>query len=253
MKGMPIVLQSDVGDIVHSRAFLIIAIIIGVLTIGASVGITIALNRWLAPGLAWEDAKPMLELFMGLVVNYMPLIVLFTCMSIWATNPIAKEKAEGRIESLLATPLTAKAVWIGKSLAIFLPAFIMGLISTLIVTLVVNFASIVPTTGHFVLLPSQAVTSFLFLPLLMFALISLGVFFSLIANPVIGQTIVIFIGVILLQVVGQVGGRITWLLASWDYALYSLAGAALLGATAFYLSRALSKERIILSSKGKWA
>ena len=52
MKGMPIVLQSDVGDIVHSRAFLIIAIIIGVLTIGAAVGITIALNRWLVPELA---------------------------------------------------------------------------------------------------------------------------------------------------------------------------------------------------------
>jgi len=53
--------------------------------------------------------------------------------------------------------------------------------------------------------------------------------------------------------VGQVGGRIWWLLASWDYALYNLAGAALLGIIAFYLSRSLSKERIILSSKGKWA
>jgi len=253
MKGMPIVLQSDVGDIVHSRAFLIIAIIIGVLTIGAAVGITIALNRWFFPGLAWEDAKPNLELFMGLVVNYTPLIVLFTCMATWATDSIAKEKAKGPIESLLATPLTAKAFWIGKSLAIFLPAFIMGLISTLIVILVVNFASIVPTMHHFVLPPSEGLTSFLFLPLLMCALISLGVLFSLITNPVIGQIIVIFVGVILLQVVGQVGGRITWLLASWDYALYNLAGAILLGVTAFYLSRFLSKERIILSSKGKWA
>ena len=32
-----------------------------------------------------------------------------------------------------------------------------------------------------------------------------------------------------------------------------LLGAALLGMLAFYLSRFLSKERIILSSKGKWA
>ena len=253
MKGMPVVLQSDVGDIVHSRAFLIIATIIGAFTIGAAVGITIALNRWLAPGLAWEDAKPMLELFMGLVVNYMPLIVLFTCMATWATEPIAKQKAKGPIESLLATPLTAKAVWIGKSLAIFLPAYIIGLIATVIVILVMNFASILPATGHFVLPLPEALTSFLFLPVLMFALISLGVLFSLITNPVIGQTIVIFIGVILLQVIGQFGGRITWLLASWDYALYILAGAALLGIIAFYLSRYLSKERIILSSKGKWA
>jgi ABC-2 type transport system permease protein len=253
MKGMLVVLQSDVGDILRSKGFLIVAIIIGVITVGAAVGVPIALNWWLDTGLAWENAKPLLELFMGLAVNYVPLMVLFTCMATWATDPIAKEKAKGPIESLLATPLTAKAVWIGKSLAIFLPAYIIGLIATLIVILAMNLASILPTTGHFVLPLPGAFTSFLFLPLLMFALISLGIVFSLITNPVIGQTIIIFVGVLLLQVVGQVGGRIWWLLASWDYALYNLAGAALFGIIAFYLSRSLSKERIILSSKGKWA
>jgi ABC-2 type transport system permease protein len=254
MKGMLVVLRSDVGDILHSKGFLIVAIIIGVLTVGASVGIPIALNWWLDTGLAWEDARPLLELFMGLAVNYVPLMVLFTCMATWATDPIAREKARGPMESILATPLTARAVWVWKSLAIFLPAYIIGLITTLIVILAMNLASILPTTGHFVLPLPEAFTSFLFLPLLMFALISLGVIFSLITNPVIGQTVVIFVGVLLLQVVGQVGGRIQWLLASWDYALYNLAGAALLGIIAFYLSsRALSKERIILSSKGKWA
>jgi ABC-type Na+ efflux pump permease subunit len=253
MKGMPVVLQNDLGDIVHSRGFLIIAAIIGVLTVGAAVGIPIAFNRWLGPGFVWEDVKPLLELFMGLAANYVPLIALFICMATWATEPIAKEKAKGPIESLLATPLTARAVWIGKSLAIFLPAYIIGLIATVIVILAMNFASILPATGHFVLPLPEALTSVLFLPLVMFALILLGVLFGLITNPVIGQTIVIFIGVVLLQVVGQVGGRITWLLASWDYALYNLAGAALLGIIAFYLSRSLSKERIILSSKGKWA
>ncbi len=253
MKGMLVVLQNDVGDILPSRGFLIVVIIIGVITLGTAVGVPIALNSWLASGLAWEEAKPLLELFMGLAINYVPLIVLFSCMATWATDPIAKEKAKGPIESLLATPLTAKAVWIGKSLAIFLPAYIIGFIATLIVILAMNLASILPTTGHFVLPLPEAFTSFLFLPLLMFALILLGVIFSLITNPVIGQTIIIFVGVLLLQVVGQVGGRLWWLLASWDYALYNLAGAAFIGMIAFYLSRSLSKERIILSSKGKWA
>ena len=253
MKGMPVVLRSNVGDIVRSRSFLIIAIIIGLLTVGAATGITIPLKRWLDSGPAWEDARRLLELFVGLIVNYAPLTVLFTCMATWATDLIAKEKAKGPIESLLATPLTAKGLWIGKSLAIFLPAYVMGLISTLIVVLVVNFAAILPTMHHFVLPPPEALTSFIMIPLLMFALISVGVLFSLITNPMVGQTIVMFIGVILLQLVGQVGGRITWLLASWDYALYNLAGAALLGTIAFFLFRFLTKERIVLSSKGKWA
>jgi hypothetical protein len=115
-------------------------------------------------------------------------------------------------------------------------------------------ASPIPTTGHFFLPPPEAVTGFLFLLLLLFTLISLMVLLSLITNPVIGQTIAIIIGVILLQVVSQLGGRITWLLASWDWALYILAGAALLRVIALLLSRRfLSKESIILSSKGKWA
>jgi ABC-2 type transport system permease protein len=253
MKGMLIVLQNDVGDILHSKGFLIVAIIIGVLTVGMAVGVPIALHSWLATGPVWEEAKPLLELFMGLAINYVPLIVLFACMATWATDPIAKEKAKGPIESLLATPLTARAVWIGKSLSIFLPAYIIGLIATLIVILTMNLAAILPTMGHFVLPLPEAFTGFLFLPLFMFALILLGIVFSLITNPVIGQTIIIFVGVVMMQVVGQVGGRIWWLLASWDYALYNLAGAALLGIIAFYLSRSLSKERIILSSKGKWA
>jgi len=253
MKGMLVVLRNDVGDILHSKSFLIVAIVIGVLIVGTAVGVPIALNWWLATGPAWDEAKPLLELFMGLAANYAPLIVLFACMATWATDPIAKEKAKGPIESLLATPLTARGVWIGKSLAIFLPAYIIGLIATLIVILTMNLAAILPTTGHFVLPLAEAFTGFLFLPLLMFALILLGIIFSLITNPVIGQTIVIFVGVVLMQVVGQVGGRLWWLLASWDYALYNLAGAALLGIIAFYLSRSLSKERIILSSKGKWA
>ena len=114
MKGMPVVLQSDVGDILHSRGFLIVAIIIGVITVGTAIGVPISLHKWFT-GLAWEEAKPLLELFMGLAVNYVPLIVLFTCTATWATDPIAKEKAKGPIDSLLATPLTAKAVWMGKS------------------------------------------------------------------------------------------------------------------------------------------
>lgn len=253
MKGMLVVLQNDVRDIVRSKAFLIILVIVGVITVGMAVAISIALHSWLAKGPAWEETKPLLELFMGLAANYVPLIVLFSCIVTWASDPIAKEKAKGPIESLLATPLTARGVWLGKSLAIFLPAYIIGFVATLIVVLTMNLAAILPTTGHFILPLAEAFTGFLFLPLFMLALVLVGVIFSLITNPVIGQTIIIFVGVVLMQVVGQIGGRILWLLVSWDYALYNLAGAALLGIIAFYLSRSLTKEKIILSSKGKWA
>jgi len=253
MNRMTVVLQNDMKDIVRSRQFLIIAIIVGLIVMGATTGITIALRMWLDPGVAWEEAQPLLELFVGLTVNFVPLLVLFICMATWAIDPVAKEKARGPIESLLSTPLTGRGVWLGKSLAIFVPAYVMALVSTLLVLLVMNLAAIFPATQHFVLTPPQVLTGFFLLPLLMLAVMALGILFSLITNPVVGQTILIFFGVVFMQVVAQLGARITWLLGSWDYALYNLAGAVLLGGIAFYLSRLLSKERIILSSKGKWA
>jgi ABC-2 type transport system permease protein len=253
MKGMTVVLQNDARDIVRSKTFIIIVAIIGVFIIGAAVGVPIALHSWLAKEPTWDEAKPLLELFMGLTTSYVPLIVLFVCIATWATEPIAKEKARGPIESLLATPLTAKAVWLGKSLAIFLPAYVMALAGTLIVILAMNLGAILPLTGHFVLPLTEALTAFFLFPLLMLALVLVGIIFSLITNPVVGQIIIIFFGTVSLNVVGQLGGWFLWLLPSWDYALYILAGAAILGIIAFYLSRTLTKERIILSSKGRWA
>jgi ABC-2 type transport system permease protein len=253
MKGMLVVLQNDVRDILRGKAFLIVASVIAVVTVATAVGVPIALRSWLTTGPAFEETKPLLELIIGLAANYVPLIFLFICTATWATDPIAKEKAKGPIESLLATPLTTRGVWIGKSLAIFLPAYVMGLAATLIVLLAMNLGAILPTTGHFVLPLPTAFTAFLFLPMFMLALVLVGIIFSMITNPIIGQTIIIFFGVVLMQVVGQVGGRILWLLTSWDYALYNLGGTFLLGIIAFYLSRSLTKEKIILSSKGKWA
>ncbi len=253
MKSLRVVIQNDLSDILASRSFIVVGSIILVIVIAAAVAIPIGLGGLLSGTSSYEDIRPLLELFMGLIANYIPLIVLFSSMATWATEPLAKEKARGNIESLLATPLSARGVWMGKTLAIFIPAYVMGFVSTWIVILSVNLAAILPATGHFVFPVPEALTSFIFLPLLMFALIALGIIFSLITNPVIGQTIIIFTGVLLLQVVAQVGARIIWLLPSWDYALYNLAGAGLLGIIAAYFSRYLEKERIILSSKGRWA
>ena len=183
MKGMTVVLQNDMKDIVRSRQFLIIGIIVGLIAVGVTVGVAIALRMWLRSGIAWEEARPLLELFVGLAVNFVPLVVLFTCMATWATDPVAKEKAKGPIESLLATPLTGKGVWMGKSLAIFMPAYAMALVATLLVLLVMNFAAILPITHHFVVTPPQVLSGFLLLPLLMLAVMSVGVLFSLITNP----------------------------------------------------------------------
>jgi len=223
-------------------------IISAVITIGGAVGASIALSRqeWLRA----EAAKPLLGLIMGLIVYFIPLFVLISFIWAFASLPITKEKVNGNIESLLVTPLSPKAIWMGKGLAIFLPGFIIAVVSTLVVVLAVNFAAIMPATGNFFLPAPVLLTGFLFNPLLFFGLLSFIVLFSLVSNPetAIAPSFLLGFGLMIGVPLGVATGAIN--LASWSFSLWYLAGAIVIWAVVCYLSRLLTKENIVLSSKG---
>ena len=150
MRRMGIVFKRDFRELRQTNAFLIIIIVFTVITIITAVVVNITLSRqeWLQVNAV---ARPMLELIIGLIGYFLPLFVLMTFIWAFASLPIIKEKVNGNIASLLATPLSPKEIWISKSLAIFLPGFAISAVSTLLVLLAVNFITIGPATGNFVL------------------------------------------------------------------------------------------------------
>jgi hypothetical protein len=138
----------------------------------------------------------------------------------------------------------------GKGLAIFLPRFILAVVSTLVVVLAVKFAAIIPATGKFFLPAPVLLTGFLFNPLLFFGLLSFIGLFSIAKNPdiAIAPSFLLGFGLMIGVPLGLVTGAIN--LASWSFALWYLAGAIVIWAVVCYLSRLLTKENIVLSSKG---
>ena len=252
MSGMGTVLQRDLKDLRRTNAFRIVAIVFTVLTIGAAVGASIGLNRWEWLGQAPpEITNPMLEFIMGLTVYFLTFFALISFIWAFTSDPITKEKANGNIESLLATPLSPKAIWMGKSLAIFLPGFAIGVVSSLIVLLAVNFAVIRPTIGNFVLPAPVLFTGLVGNPLLFFGLTSLIILIALAYNPDTGVMLSMLLGWGLLIVMGAVIllGKIN-MASWWPFTLCYLASAIVLEAVVLYLSRLLTKEKIVLSSKG---
>jgi ABC-type transport system involved in multi-copper enzyme maturation permease subunit len=245
---MSIVLRRDFQELRRTNAFRILVLTSAVITIGIAVGTSIALSKieWLGV----EAAKPMLELIMGLVIYFLPFSVLISFIWAFASLPITIEKVNGNIESLLATPLSPKAIWMGKGLAIFLPGFVISIVSTLVVLLAVNFAAIIPATGDFFLPAPVLLTGLLFNPLLFFGLLSFIVLFSLANNPDIAimPSFLLGFGLMIGIPVGIAIGAID--LASWSFALWYLAGTLVAWAVIGYLSRLLTKEQIVLSSKG---
>jgi hypothetical protein len=138
----------------------------------------------------------------------------------------------------------------GKSLAAFLPAFILAVVSSLIIVLAVNFAAIHPATGSFVFPAPVLFTGFFTNPLLTLGLTALIIFLCLAYNPEITAlpTWVVFMALMFGIGIGLGLGKIN-LTSWWPFTICYLAGATVLLAVAFYLSRSLTKERIVLSSK----
>jgi len=248
LKKINIVFSRDFKELRQTNAFLIIIIVFTIITITAAVvaSITLKKQEWLRI----EAARPLLELIMSLIAYFLPLFILMTFIWAFASMPIVKEKVNGNIESLLATPLGPKEIWIGKSLAIFVPGFIISIISTLIVLLAINLIAIKPVTGIFFFSVQIVLTCFIINPLLFFGLLLFIILFSLTNNPdiAIAPSFIVGFGLMTGIPLGVATGVVN--LASWSFLLWYMVGTAAIWALVCYFSRFLTKEKIVLSSKG---
>jgi ABC-type transport system involved in multi-copper enzyme maturation permease subunit len=247
LKRTSIVFHRDFRELRQTNAFLIISILFAIITVAASVIIIIVLSRQELPK---ETARPMLELIIGLIAYFLPLFVLMTFIWAFANLTIIQEKVNGNIESLLATTLSPMEIWIGKSIVIFLPGYIISIISTLIILLAVNFFVIIPATGNFILPAPLLLISFFINPLLFLALLLFIVLFSLANNPDIAiiPSFLVGFGLMIGIPLGVATGVIN--LVSWSFTLWCLGGTVIFWAADCGLYRLLTKENIVLSSKG---
>ena len=248
MKKTGIIFKRDFRELWKTNTFIIISIVFSVVTIVLAVTVSIILQKqeWIGQ----REARPMLELILGLIAYFLPLTVLITFIWAFSSLPVVKEKVNGNIASLMATTLTPREIWWGKSLAIFIPGYVISFISTMIVLVVVNLSVIVPATGDFLLPIPLFLLSFILNPLLLLGLLLFIILFSLANNPDIAITPSFLVGFGLMMgiPIGIATGAIN--LASWSFSLWYLAGVIIVLIAIFFLMRILTKENIVLSSKG---
>ncbi len=248
MINLSIIIRRDFREFRQTNAFRIMILVAAVITVAAAAGISFALSRqaWLGE----EAAGPLLELIIGLIVLFLPFLILIAFIWTFASLPVIKEKTNGNIESLLATPLNPGALWMGKCLAIFLPGFGVSVIAALMVLLAVNLTTINPAMGYFILPVPALITGFIINPLLLFGLLAFIILFSLANNPdiAIAPSFIVGFGIMMGLPIAIATGAVN--LASWTFALWYLVGTVMVWTVTGYLSRLLSKENIVLSSKG---
>ena len=191
-----------------------------------------------------------LELYLGIIMFSASALGVGINLNALGFTSMIKEKSRGNIQSLLATPVRLKDIWIGKSLAIFIPGYVISVISTMIVLLAVNLSVIVPTTGDFLLPLPLFLLSLILNPLLLLGLLLFIILFSLANNPDIAITPSFLVGFGLMMGIplGMATGAIN--LSSWSFSLWYLAGVIIVWIIVLLHARLLTKEKIILSSKG---
>jgi ABC-type Na+ efflux pump permease subunit len=168
----------------------------------------------------------------------------------FASLPVIREKVNGNIECLLATPMSPAALWMGKCLAIFLPGSILSVVATIVVLLTINLVAINPAIAQFVL-PAPAIVAGLFSgPLLLFAVLAFIVLFSLADNPdvAIAPSFIVGFGIMMGLPIGIAADAID--MTSWTFALWHSAGTVVVLTVVFFFSRMLTRQNIVLSSKG---
>ncbi len=243
-----IILQRDFTELRKTNTFLIISIVFSAVTIAIAVSVSIILNRqeWIGE----KAAEPIFGLIIGLMAYFLPFTILMAFIWAFSNLPVVREKAKGNIASLIATPLSPKEIWLGKSLAIFIPGYVISVILTMIVLLTVNLSVIVPVTGSFLFPLPLFLVSLVWNPLLLLGLLLFIVLFSLAKDPdiAIAPSFLVGFGLMMGIPLGMAMGKID--LSSWSFSLWYLGGVIIAWIAIFFLTRLLTKENIILSGKG---
>jgi len=218
------------------------------MSIMLAAGLVIFLSLMLIKPLveAGSPERSDLELYLTLVTYTTCIICLGISLNVFAFQSMTREKARGNIESLLATPLKIKDIWIAKSLAIFLPGLVLGVVLGVIVMVAINYIYFVPVAG-FIFTPWIAITCFLAAPLIYLCLSLLthlvGLFNKTANGNIIAQIslpviIALMINLMLHHVVDA---------ASWSFTLLNLGLALLIFIVTLVLLPRLGVERVVLS------
>jgi ABC-2 type transport system permease protein len=187
-----------------------------------------------------------LELYLSLIMYTTCLICSGINLNVFAFQSMAREKARGNIESLMATPVDVKNIWIAKSLAVFIPGMVLGGILTLSALLAVNYIYFVPKMG-FIYSYWIGLNSFLVIPLVYLCLSFLVHLIGLSGKPATGNVVVqlflpiattLMINLMLRNILDGV---------SWPFTLAGLVIAAVITIIVLILKPRITRERIVLS------
>ena len=249
MSSIKAIVKKDLKDTLRSRAVY--------LSIGMAVFLLVIWSgdlRDMAEGLAEKGVSAsQAAAALKPVINSIAVMFSFTLTIFFGMYingyAIAMEKMKRSLESLLCTPVGLRGIWLGKTLAVFAPSAILGVAITFLGLFGMNAAVIEPKLGAFIM-PDGAplLAALVGVPAVAFPLMLLVTGVQLILSNIR------WVNIVLLVLIFTVGFGLSQSLrlnsGSWSLVGVLFGIAAILALVSLLLSRYVTPERVVLSSKG---
>jgi ABC-2 type transport system permease protein len=208
------------------------------------VGIFFALwfSVMTAPVILTAEESLVFDQFNNLLFYFVLMLGIFMAY-LFSGKVFFNEKRGGIIETLLCTPLSLRQIWAGKVLGVTIPAYLIALLAAALITVIANiFAASI-------LLPSPAILLHIFLVVPAFIAVAVGLlgFGHLLLGMRENQilNISIFVAIFFAFSIANKNVISGGYAVSWTMVGGMLIAAVLLLALISYLTRYLSKERIV--------
>jgi ABC-2 type transport system permease protein len=240
------IIAGNVRNDLGSKA--LVMVLLGVVALCAVAAGVIAGRFVIAPAVDAGRSAEALGYDLGLVGYITAFVLTGVTYCVLFSVPLARDKARGAVESLLATPAGVKEVWVAKSTALFLPAVVLGTLLPLGLTLLVSYAYLRPGYG-FALNPWLALCTYVAVPLIYLALSLLIHVVGLRGRTVDGNVIAIIFVSGATALMSNLATRGTLDARSWPFLAANLGLAVALAVVALMLVPSLSKERIVAACR----
>ena len=255
MRQIMVIVRKDLREALRSGGFyfyvalaLVIMAVVGVRALGGVIGGRI--DALTEQGLAPAGVVSAIEPLMGTTLVMLSLQFMIIFCLFGNSHSLTMEKTKRSLESLLCTPLSLKQICLGKSLAIFLPCVVLGLLFAFATVAGADRFLLAPQIGQSVM-PGAAplVATLIAVPLIVFFLVTLLVALQLIITKI--QWINgVLAGLLAAVIIALNYGLLGLGLAPSSIVFVCLSVAAALALVTVALFRLVTKERIVLSSKG---
>jgi hypothetical protein len=245
MSNIGLVTSVGIKNFFRAKIVFILIILIGLICV---VGVALLLCLLLIKPETEAEVPDLnvLEAYLGITLYASSIISIGVTLNSTIFQTMVKEKSRGNITALLATPLKATDVWVGKSLAIFLPGLGLSILMTVLTLVIVNVIFFLPDIG-FVFNWQMAINSLVAVPLMYLFFGLLVHLVGFIAKPVTGNVIAQVFLPVIINLVLQLAIRNVMDANSWQFLAMNLGIAFAIGAIVLAVRRQLITEKIILS------